>query len=114
MISVDWLLTLVVAAAILFFLASFIRVVPEYERVIIFRLGRKTKAVFNAGGEGNGPGLVLLVPFIDKIRRRISLRTVAMDVPGQDVRTRDNVSSKVNAVGFFRCINPERAFRRVA
>ena len=54
MISVDWLLTLVVAAAILFFLASFIRVVPEYERVIIFRLGRKSKAVLNPGGDGNG------------------------------------------------------------
>jgi regulator of protease activity HflC (stomatin/prohibitin superfamily) len=113
MISVDWLLTLVVVVAIVFFLGSFIRVVPEYERVIIFRLGRKTKAVFNPGGDGNGPGLVLLVPFIDKIRQRISLRTIATDVPPQDVITRDNVSIKVNAVIFFRVINPEQAFLSV-
>jgi regulator of protease activity HflC (stomatin/prohibitin superfamily) len=109
MITVDWLLVLVAAAAILFFLGSFIRVVPEYERVIIFRLGRKTKAIFNPGGDGNGPGLVVLVPFIDKIRQRISLRTVATDVPPQDVITRDNVSIKVNAVIYFRVIEPERA-----
>ena len=102
MISVDWLLVLVAAAAVVFFLGSFIRVVPEYERVIIFRLGRKTKAIFNPGGDGNGPGLVVLVPFIDKIRQRISLRTIATDVPPQDVITRDNVSIKVNAVIFFR------------
>jgi regulator of protease activity HflC (stomatin/prohibitin superfamily) len=113
MIPVDWLIVLVVGAAIVFFLGSFIRIVPEYERVIIFRLGRKTKAVLNPGGEGNGPGLVLLVPFIDKIRQRISLRTVAMDVPPQDVITRDNVSIKVNAVIFFRVINPEQAFLSV-
>jgi regulator of protease activity HflC (stomatin/prohibitin superfamily) len=113
MISVDWLLILVAAAAILFFLGSFIRVVPEYERVIIFRLGRKTKAIFNPGGDGNGPGLVVLVPFIDKIRQRISLRTIATDVPPQDVITRDNVSIKVNAVIFFRVINPEQAFLSV-
>jgi regulator of protease activity HflC (stomatin/prohibitin superfamily) len=113
MIPVDWLIVLVVGAAIVFFLGSFIRIVPEYERVIIFRLGRKTKAVFNPGGEGNGPGLVLLVPFIDKIRQRISLRTVAMDVPAQDVITRDNVSIKVNAVIFFRVISPDQAFLSV-
>jgi len=113
MISVDWLLTIVVVAAILFFLGSFIRVVPEYERVIIFRLGRKTRAVFNPGGDGNGPGLILLVPFIDKVRQRISLRTIATDVPPQDVITRDNVSIKVNAVIFFRVINPEQAFLSV-
>jgi regulator of protease activity HflC (stomatin/prohibitin superfamily) len=113
MISVDWLLIIVVVAAVLFFLGSFIRVVPEYERVIIFRLGRKTKAVLNPGGDGNGPGLILLVPFIDKVRQRISLRTIATDVPPQDVITRDNVSIKVNAVIFFRVINPEQAFLSV-
>jgi len=113
MISVDWLLIIVVVAAVLFFLGSFIRVVPEYERVIIFRLGRKTRAVFNPGGDGNGPGLILLVPFIDKVRQRISLRTIATDVPPQDVITRDNVSIKVNAVIFFRVVNPEQAFLSV-
>jgi len=108
MISVEWLLILVAGAVLLFFLSSFIRIVPEYERVIIFRLGRKSKAVLNPGGDGNGPGLVLLVPIIDKIRQRISLRTVATDVPPQDVITRDNVSIKVNAV-----INPDQAFLSV-
>ena len=97
-IPMEWLFTLVVVVVALFFLGSFIRIVPEYERVIIFRLGRRTKAIFNPGGDGNGPGLVLLVPLIDKIRQRISLRTVATDVPPQDVITRDNVSIKVNAV----------------
>jgi regulator of protease activity HflC (stomatin/prohibitin superfamily) len=113
MISVDWLLVLVAAVAIVVFLGSFIRIVPEYERVIIFRLGRKARALFNPGGDGNGPGLVVLVPLIDRIRQRISLRTVATDVPPQDVITRDNVSIKVNAVIFFRVINPEQAFLSV-
>src|SRR5207245_1172555 len=99
LMATDWLVPLVVVVAVLF--ASFIKIVPEYERVIIFRLGRRTKALLNPGGQGNGPGLVLLVPFIDKIRQRISLRTLAMDVPPQDVITRDNVSIKVNAVIFF-------------
>jgi regulator of protease activity HflC (stomatin/prohibitin superfamily) len=113
MISVDLLLVLAAVAAVVFFLGSFIRIVPEYERVIIFRLGRKARALFNPGGDGNGPGLVVLVPFIDKIRQRISLRTVATDVPPQDVITRDNVSIKVNAVIFFRVVNPEQAFLSV-
>ena len=113
MIPMEWLFTLVVIVVALFFLGSFIRIVPEYERVIIFRLGRRTKAIFNPGGDGNGPGLVLLVPLIDKIRQRISLRTVATDVPPQDVITRDNVSIKVNAVIFFRVINPDQAFLSV-
>src|SRR4030095_13899556 len=113
MISVDWLLIIVVVAAVLFFLGSFIRVVPEYERGIIFRLRSKTRAVFTPGGDGNGPGLILLVPFIDKVRQRISLRTIATDVPPQDVITCDNVSINVNAVIFFRVVNPEQAFLSV-
>jgi regulator of protease activity HflC (stomatin/prohibitin superfamily) len=113
MISVDWLLVLAAAGAVVVFLGSFVRIVPEYERVIIFRLGRKARALFNPGGDGNGPGLVVLVPVIDRIRQRISLRTVATDVPPQDVITRDNVSIKVNAVIFFRVVNPEQAFLSV-
>jgi len=109
----EWLVPLVVVVAILFVFTQFVKVVPEYERVIIFRLGRRTKALLNPGGQGNGPGLVVLVPFIDKIRTRISLRTVATDVPPQDVITRDNVSIKVNAVIFFRVINPDQAFLSV-
>jgi regulator of protease activity HflC (stomatin/prohibitin superfamily) len=109
----EWLIPLIVIVAILVLFTQFIKIVPEYERVIIFRLGRRTKALLNPGGQGNGPGLVLLVPFIDKIRTRISLRTLAMDVPPQDVITRDNVSIKVNAVIFFRVINPDQAFLSV-
>ena len=111
--SNEWLVPLVVLVAIVVLFTQFIKIVPEYERVIIFRLGRRTTALLNPGGEGNGPGLVMLVPFIDKIRTRISLRTLAMDVPPQDVITRDNVSIKVNAVIFFRVINPDQAFLSV-
>lgn len=108
MITVDTLLLIVLVAAILFFLGSFARILREYERAVIFRLGRSARAVWNPGGTGNGPGLVLLVPLIDKMVK-VSLRTVAMDVPPQDVITRDNVSVKVNAVIYFRVVDPERA-----
>jgi len=108
MITVDALLLLIVIAAVLFFLGSFVRILREYERAVIFRLGRSTRAIFNPGGTGNGPGLVLLVPLIDKMVK-VSLRTIAMDVPPQDVITRDNVSIKVNAVIYFRVVDPERA-----
>jgi regulator of protease activity HflC (stomatin/prohibitin superfamily) len=108
MINVDNLILLIVVIAVLFFLGSFVRILREYERAVIFRLGRTARAVLNPGGQGNGPGLVLLVPLIDKMVK-VSLRTVAMDVPPQDVITRDNVSIKVNAVIYFRVVDPERA-----
>src|SRR5574342_979855 len=108
MISVDSLLILVVLFAVLFFVGAFVRILREYERAVIFRLGRSARAILNPGGQGTGPGLVLLVPFIDKMVK-VSLRTVAMDVPPQDVITRDNVSIKVNAVIYFRVVDPERA-----
>jgi regulator of protease activity HflC (stomatin/prohibitin superfamily) len=108
MISVDLLLVVGLVAAVLFFLANFIRILREYERAVIFRLGRTAKAILNPGGNGNGPGLVLLVPLIDRMVK-VSLQTVAMDVPPQDVITRDNVSIKVNAVIYFRVVEPERA-----
>jgi regulator of protease activity HflC (stomatin/prohibitin superfamily) len=108
MISVDLLLVIVVVAALLFFLGNFIRILREYERGVIFRLGRTAKAVLNPGGNGNGPGLVLLMPLIDRMVK-VSMQTVAMDVPPQDVITRDNVSIKVNAVIYFRVVEPERA-----
>jgi len=79
------------------FLASAIRILREYERGVIFRLGRVIKA--------KGPGLIILIPVIDKMVR-ISLRLVAMDVPPQDIITRDNVSVKVNAVIYFRVMEP--------
>ncbi|MFC1822697.1 slipin family protein [Thermodesulfobacteriota bacterium] len=85
---------------IIFFLASAIRILKEYERGVIFRLGRVI--------DTKGPGLIILIPVIDKMVK-VSLRLVAMDVPSQDVITRDNVSVKVNAVIYFRVMDPNKA-----
>ena len=85
---------------IVFFLASAIKILKEYERGVIFRLGRVIKT--------KGPGLIILIPVIDKMVK-VSLRLVAMDVPSQDVITRDNVSIKVNAVVYFRVMDPTNA-----
>jgi regulator of protease activity HflC (stomatin/prohibitin superfamily) len=79
---------------------SAIKVLREYERGVIFRLGRLIGA--------KGPGIFFIIPGIDKMLR-ISLRTVTMDIPAQDVITRDNVSIKVNAVVYFRVVDPNRA-----
>ena len=95
--SMFWLVALVL---IIFFLSSAIKVLREYERGVIFRLGRVIKT--------KGPGLILLIPVIDKMVK-VSLRLVAMDVPPQDVITRDNVSVKVNAVIYFRVVDPNKA-----
>jgi regulator of protease activity HflC (stomatin/prohibitin superfamily) len=92
----------------LYILSASVKVLREYERAVVFRLGRISKALLNPGGNGNGPGLLLLIPVIDKMVK-VSLRTVAMDVPSQDTITRDNVSLKVNAVIYFRVMDPERA-----
>ena len=89
---------------LLFLLLSAIRIFREYERGVIFRLGRLSGT--------RGPGFVLIVPLIDKIVR-VSLRTIAMDVPPQDVITKDNVSVKVNAVLYFRVIDPAKAIVEV-
>jgi regulator of protease activity HflC (stomatin/prohibitin superfamily) len=85
-------------------LASAIRVLREYERGVIFRLGRLVGV--------KGPGLIILVPIIDRMVR-VSLRVVAMDVAPQDVITKDNVSVKVNAVVYFRVMNADRAIVEV-
>ena len=85
---------------IIFFLATAIRILREYERGVIFRLGRVIKT--------KGPGLIILIPVIDKMVR-VSLRLVAMDVPSQDVITRDNVSVQVNAVIYFRVMDSNKA-----
>jgi regulator of protease activity HflC (stomatin/prohibitin superfamily) len=82
------------------FLFMAIKVLNEYERAVVFRLGRVI--------DHKGPGLILLIPVIDRMVR-ISLRTVTMDVPPQDVITRDNVSVKVNAVIYFRVMEPTKA-----
>jgi regulator of protease activity HflC (stomatin/prohibitin superfamily) len=81
-------------------LANAIRILREYERGVIFRLGRLIGI--------KGPGLIILIPLIDKMVR-VSLRTVVMDVPTQDIITRDNVSVKVNAVVYFRVMQPDKA-----
>jgi regulator of protease activity HflC (stomatin/prohibitin superfamily) len=83
-------------------------VLPEYERAVIFRLGRLSQGLVG----GNGPGLVVILPFIDRLVR-VSLRTVVMDVPPQDVITKDNVTVKVNAVIYSRVVDPERAIIQV-
>lgn len=101
---------LVIILIVLFILFNGIRILKEYERAVIFRLGRYVKEGAFYGG--NGPGLIILVPIIDKMER-VSLRTVTMDVPAQDIITRDNVSVKVNAVLYFRVIAPERAILEV-
>jgi regulator of protease activity HflC (stomatin/prohibitin superfamily) len=101
-----------IGAFIVAILWSSIRILREYERGVIFRLGRKARSVFNPRGEGLGPGLLILLPVVDKMVK-VSLRTVAMDVPPQDVITRDNVSIKVNAVIYFRVVDPERAVIQV-
>jgi regulator of protease activity HflC (stomatin/prohibitin superfamily) len=85
---------------LLFFLASAIRVLNEYERGIIFRLGRVIGA--------KGPGLIILIPIVDKMVK-VSLRLITMDVDPQDVITRDNVSVKVNAVIYFRVMEPVKS-----
>ena len=90
----------------IFILANAIRILREYERGVVFRLGRLV-----AGGV-RGPGLILLIPIIDKMIR-VSLRTVVMDVPPQDIITQDNVSIKVNAVVYFRVISPQKAIVEV-
>ena len=83
---------------------SGIKILKEYERAVIFRLGRLVKA--------RGPGITYVIPWVEKMMR-VDLRTVAMDVPPQDVITRDNVSIKVSAVLYFRVIDPNRAVTEV-
>jgi len=93
-----------IVVLVIFFLSAALRILNEYERGVIFRLGR----VINA----KGPGLIILIPVIDKMVK-VSLRLVAMDVDPQDVITRDNVSVKVNAVIYFRVIDPIKAIIEV-
>lgn len=89
---------------VVFFLSAALRILNEYERGVVFRLGRVIKA--------KGPGLIILIPIVDKMVK-VGLRLVAMDVDPQDVITRDNVSVKVNAVIYFRVIDPIKAIIEV-
>ncbi len=83
---------------------SGVKILKEYERAVIFRLGRMV--------DPRGPGIIYVIPLIEKMTR-MGLRTVTMDIPPQDVITRDNVSVKVNAVLYFRVLEPNRAVREV-
>jgi regulator of protease activity HflC (stomatin/prohibitin superfamily) len=94
----------VVIVFVVFVLLSAVRVLKEYERGVIFRLGRLVAA--------KGPGLILLVPIIDKMVK-VSLRVIVFDVPPQDVITKDNVSVKVNAVVYFKVFDPNKAIVEV-
>ena len=95
---------LILALAVVMFLSAAIKILREYERGVIFSLGRFTGV--------KGPGLILLIPFVQQIVR-VDLRVVVQDVPPQDVISRDNVSVKVNAVLYFRIVDPERAIIKV-
>lgn len=94
----------VIAVFFLFIAASSVRVLREYERGVIFRLGR-------LGGQ-KGPGLIFLIPIIDRMIR-VDLRTITLNIPPQDVITRDNVPAAVNAVAYFRVLNPNDAIVEV-
>ena len=93
-----------IVAVLILFLTSAIKIVREYERGVIFRLGRLVGA--------KGPGIFLIIPIVDKMVK-ISLRTIALDVPPQEVITKDNVSTQVNAVLFFRVLEPTAAVVQV-
>ena len=95
---------LVVIVVAVMFLSSAIKVMNEYERGVIFRLGRVIGA--------KGPGLIILIPVVDRMVR-VDMRTITMDVPPQDVITRDNVSIKVNAVVYFRVLDANAAVIKV-
>jgi len=94
----------VILILVILFFASAIKILREYERGVVFMLGRFWKV--------KGPGFILIIPIIQEMVR-VDLRTVVMDVPSQDVISRDNVSVKVNAVVYFRVIDPERAIIQV-
>ena len=97
--------TLIIIVVVVFYLISSIKILNEYERAVIFRLGKLLP-------QPKGPGVTFVFPPIDRMAR-VSLRTIVMDVPPQDIITRDNVSVKVNAVVYFRVVDPRRAIVEV-
>jgi len=96
---------ILVIVLIVYFITSAVKVLREYERGVVFRLGRLIDL--------KGPGLVIIWPLIDKLVK-VGLRTVTMDVPSQDIITKDNVTVKVNAVVYFRVVEPTKAITEVA
>ncbi|MBE0597542.1 MAG: slipin family protein [Desulfuromonadales bacterium] len=104
LIPIDLIGVIVVLALVVAIVGSAVRILFEYERGVVFRLGRFVGV--------RGPGLRFIIPVVDRLVK-ISLRTVAMDVPPQDVITKDNVSIKVNAVLYFRVVHPDKALIEV-
>ena len=102
--TVAYVAYLIVALVVIMFLSAAIRILREYQRGVVFTLGRFTGV--------KGPGLIILVPFVQQMVR-VDLRVVVQDVPPQDVISRDNVSVKVNAVHYFRIVDAERAIIQV-
>ena len=96
---------LVIVVAIIFLMASSVKILTEWEKGVVLRLGRFVGL--------RGPGPILIVPMVEKMYR-VDLRTVTMEVPSQDIITKDNVSMKVNAVVYFRVVSPEDAVTKVA
>ncbi|HEV2107776.1 MAG TPA: SPFH domain-containing protein [Thermomicrobiales bacterium] len=103
--EIGGLILIMVAVFVLMVLFSAVKVVQEYERGVVFRLGRLVGP--------RGPGLILLIPFVEKMRK-VDLRTVTMDIPAQEVITRDNVTVRVNAVAYFRVLDPNAATVNIA
>ena len=100
MTIVPIVVAVVVVILLIILIRASVRILREYERGVLFRFGRLRGA--------KGPGIILIIPFVDKMIR-VDLRTVTLDVPPQDVITKDNVPVKVNAVAYFRVIDPEKA-----
>jgi regulator of protease activity HflC (stomatin/prohibitin superfamily) len=103
--SVALIALAVVAVLLIFLIAASVRIAREYERGVIFRLGR-------LNSPPRGPGIFFLIPIVDKMVR-VDLRTVTLNIPPQEVITKDNVPVRVNAVAYFRIIDPERAIVQV-
>jgi regulator of protease activity HflC (stomatin/prohibitin superfamily) len=101
---ISYVIMYIILGLLLALLASAVRILREYERGVVFMLGRFWKV--------KGPGLIILIPIIQQMVR-VDLRIIVMDVPSQDVISRDNVSVKVNAVVYFRVLDPERAIIQV-
>jgi len=104
--SLETVIGIAIAALLLLvLLRAAIKILPEFERGVLFRLGRVT-------GEPKGPGLIFIIPIVDRLVR-VSLRTVTHDIPPQDIITRDNVTVRVNAVSYFRVVDPNRAILEI-
>lgn len=99
------IILIIVAVFVILVLFASVKVVQEYERGVVFRLGRLAGV--------RGPGLILLIPFLERMQK-VDLRTVTMDIPAQEVITKDNVTIRVNAVAYFRVLNPDAAVVNVA